>query len=60
MKSRYVSSDAILVKFELQSFEEGVKQAELNKKYAQDGFDAAVKKNNEYIQNFSYYSFFHD
>jgi multidrug efflux pump subunit AcrA (membrane-fusion protein) len=50
MKSRYVSSDAILVKFELQSFEESVKQAELNKKYAQDGFDAAVKKNNEYIQ----------
>ena len=60
MKSRYVSSDAILVKFELQSFEESVKGAELNKKYAQDGFDAAVKKNNEYIQSFSYYSFFHD
>ncbi|MBR6093928.1 MAG: HlyD family efflux transporter periplasmic adaptor subunit [Lachnospiraceae bacterium] len=50
MKSGYVSSDEILVKFELQSFEESVKQAELNKKYAQDGFDAAVKKNNEYIQ----------
>ena len=50
MKSQYVSSDAILVKFELQSFEESVKGAELNKKYAQDGFDAAVKQNNEYIQ----------
>ena len=50
MKSQYVSSDAILVKFELQSFEESVKGAELNKKYAQDAFDAAVNKNNEYKQ----------
>ncbi|MBQ6638182.1 MAG: HlyD family efflux transporter periplasmic adaptor subunit [Lachnospiraceae bacterium] len=46
----YVSSNTILVKYSLQNLEEQLNAAELNTKYQQDGYNAAVSKNNEYRQ----------
>ena len=43
-----VSSGDVLANYDLTSFEEGVQTATANKKYFQDGYNAAVSKNNEY------------
>ena len=49
-ENEYIDSDKTLVKYELKSFEDSVEEAGLNTKYYQDGYDAAVSKNNEYRQ----------
>lgn len=38
----------VLATYDLTSFEESVESAQINKKYYQDGYNAAVSKNNEY------------
>lgn len=43
-----VKEGDILVKYDLTSFEENLNTASANKKYYQDGYNAAVEKNNEY------------
>ena len=45
-----VSAGDVLATYDLTTFEEGVKSAAANKKYYQDGYNAAVSKNNEYKQ----------
>ena len=43
-----VAAGDVMVKYDMTSFEENLKMAQVNKKYAQDGYNAAVSKNNEY------------
>ena len=43
-----VAAGDVLATYDLTTFQEGVQAASANKKYYQDGYNAAVSKNNEY------------